>query len=257
MSKIQIGNTTFFYECQGQGTPLVLIAGYSCDHTFWNAIFDKLIQHFTVLIFDNRGMGQTVDTETTLSIDLMAADVMQLIKVLDLQQPIILGQSMGGMIAQTIARDYPDDISKLIILNSAAKINQRSVMMLEAFLAMLKANVPFDTLIEASMPWFYSPAYLTPQNIASYKEVCLNNPFPPTYEILSRQLAAIKKFDSNKWLGDIKVPTTVIAASEDIVCLPVESQELANKIKDSKFMTITGGHSSPLENPGELIKKLI
>lgn len=258
MAKIDIDGTSFYYEYQGRGDPLVLVAGYSCDHTFWDAIYDELTKHFQVLIFDNRGIGQTKDLLSPLTLELMADDTIKLIRALNLKHPIVLGQSMGGAIAQIIARKVTDEISKLIILNSSAQINKRTLMMLGSLLNIFKEKISFDTMIEASMPWFFSADYLSdPKNIASYKEICINNSFPPTAEILQRQLNALMQFNAQAWISELKVPTFVIASDDDIVCLPSESKQLANGIANARFISITGGHSSPVENPTQVVSALL
>lgn len=250
MAQIRIGETNFYYEYSGKGNPLVLISGYACDHTFWEAMHSELTQHFQVLTFDNRGIGQTIDLTSPLTLELMAEDTIQLIRTLGLNKPIVLGQSMGGAIAQIVAKKYSDEISKLIILNSASKINQRTVMTLESLLNIFKENVTFDTLIEASMPWFYSAQYLShPKNIALYKEICKNDPYPPTVEILMRQLSALKQFNSQPWVNTLNLPTLVIASEDDIICLPSESAKLAKSLAHAEFKLIQGGHASPIENP--------
>ncbi len=258
MPMIQLGGTPFFYECQGSGQPLVLVAGYSCDHTFWDNLYDKLTKHFTVLMFDNRGIGQSVDANSALSIESMAQDTMQLVKKLGLNDPILLGQSMGGTIVQTIARDYGNDVQKLIIVNSAMRINARSQFVLASLLKLFSEKVSFDVLIEASMGWFYSADYLAdPRNISAYKELCLHNPYPPTPELLMRQLRALKNFNASAWINEIHTPALVIASKDDIVCLPPESRQLAEQLKAARYVEITGGHSSPIENPGALLEEIM
>lgn len=257
MPNIQLGETSFYYDCQGKGTPLVLIAGYSCDSQFWHAMFEKLTPHFTVLIFDNRGIGQTHDDTTPLSIELMAKDTMQLVKALGLEKPIILGHSMGGLIAQTIARNHQPEIAKLIIANSSVKLNPRALMVLASLLEIYHTNISADTLIEASMTWFYSPDYLTPKNIAAYKEMCVSNPFPPSFELLARQLKALAIFDSSNWINTLTTQTLVIASEDDIVCLPKESQNLAKQITGAQYKLIKGGHSTPIECPLAVVEAIL
>lgn len=258
MPKISIGNTDFYYEYHGQGQPLMLIAGYSCDYTFWGAIVEELTKHYQVLVFDNRGIGQTIDTTTELTLELMADDTYQLIKALDIKQPIVLGQSMGGAIAQIIAKKYSKELNKLIILNSSAKFNARTIMILESLLQVLKANVSFDTIIDASLPWFFSPKFLSdPKCIARYKSLIKNNPFPVTVEILERQLKALKPFNSESWLSQINLPTIVIASDDDLISLDQDSKTIANKIPNAKLLHIATAHSSPIDNPIEVIKAIL
>ena len=170
MPTININGVDIYYELHGQGDPLVLIAGYTCDHTFWNAMLDELAGKFRVLIFDNRGIGQTKDNGASFTLEMMAEDIVALIQQLGFLNPHILGQSMGGAIAQMIAKKYSDKINKLIILNSAAKFNTRTVKALESLLNLRKKDVSIDLLIEASMPWFFSSEYLTKsENISAFK----------------------------------------------------------------------------------------
>lgn len=253
MSDIQVNDVNFYFELRGKGEPLVLIAGYSCDHTFWSGMIDFLAQHFQVLVFDNRGMGQTSAPPLSLTIDMMADDTVSLIKALDLKRPFILGQSMGGAIAQIIARKHPEYIRKLIVLNSCAKINTRTLFALESFYHLLKENAPLEQVIEASMPWFFSSDYLAdPKNIITYKELLKSNPFPPTLENLHRQFIALQQFDSRTWLQEIQTPTLVIAAQEDICCLVQESEEFAYHLPNAQLAYLAGGHSSPIENPSKV-----
>ena len=258
MATININGVDIYYELHGQGDPLVLIAGYTCDHTFWNAMLDELAEKFQVLIFDNRGIGQTKDNGTTFTLETVAEDTMALVRQLGLIHPHILGQSMGGAIAQIIAKKYPEKINKLIILNSAAKFNTRTVKAIESLLNLRKENVSFDVLIEASIPWFFSSDYLAkPENISTFKEILRNNPYPQSIQDQERQFRTIPPFDSRDWIHEIKATTLVIAAEEDIVALPTESQQLANTIPNAQFITISGGHSSPLEQPNEVNKAIL
>ncbi len=121
---------------------------------------------------------------------------------------------------------------------------------MESLLNLRKENILFDLLIEAGIPWFFSSEYLAePKNIATFKENLKNNPYPQSLKDQARQFRTIPPFDSRGWLHEIKVPTLVIAAEDDILTLPAESQQLAQGLPNAQFITIPGGHSSPLEHP--------
>lgn len=250
MPHISVGDARFYTECQGKGTPLVLIAGYSCDHTFWDPLYDTLTQHYQVLRFDNRGIGQSQDEGMPFHLDTLADDTLQIIKALGLTRPIILGQSMGGAIAQCLAKKYPTEVSKLILLNTSSKISRRTLWMLESLLKLVKASVPIDTIIDMSLPLFFSSTFLSnPQQVEAYKARLLNNPFPATLTILERQFNALQTFDAQGWIKGITLPTLVIASTEDIICSPEESEDLAHSIPQARLERIAGGHSSPFDNP--------
>jgi len=258
MTILNLNDINIYYELHGQSHPLVLIAGYTCDHTFWLPILDKLTAKFQVLIFDNRGVGQTKDNGIPFTLETMAEDVMALIQELGLIRPHILGHSMGGAVAQIIAQTYPDKINKLMILNSTAKINVRTRKVIENLLNLRKKNIPSDLLIETSMLWCLSSDYLTnPENIIAFKQAFQNNPYPQTVEDQERQLKALLAFDSNHWLHAIKTPTLVVAAEDDIVDLPLEGQQLKEWIPNAEFKLTSGGHVSPIEQPSQVAKIIL
>ncbi len=258
MPQISLNNSQFYYELHGNGQPLVLIAGYSCDHTFWNAMLDDLSKQFQVLIFDNRGIGQTTCPDSNISLEQMAEDTISLIRALELKNPHVLGQSMGGAIAQCLARKYAKDINKLCLLNTVAKFSTIALLVLENAIRMQKENVAFETIIDTCMPWFYSSQFLSDkQNPQNVKSAILNNPYPQSIAFAQRHLNALHAFDSQAWLSEITSPTMVISSSDDLICLAADSSVLVKNIKGAIGATIHSGHSSPVESPLEINKALL
>lgn len=254
----KLKNIEMYYEIHGQGNPLVLIAGYTCDHTFWVSILEMLSKYFQVLIFDNRAIGQTKDTNVPLNIEMFAEDTMSLIQYLGIDQPIIIGQSMGGAIAQAIAMKYPEKIKKLIILNSVAKFNFITLMALENILTLRKTNISIDLLTDITLPWIFSGEYLNiPEHINNIKTATKKNIYPQSLSDEQRQFDALKKFDSTEWVNNIKIPTLVMAGENDLITPISECQNLAKFIKNSKFETIPGGHASPIEQPARLNESIL
>lgn len=248
MPTIHVNGIDIYYEQHGHGQPIVLIAGYTGDHTFWQAMKEALAKQFMVLVFDNRGIGQTRDSGAAFSLESMAADTVALINALGLERPHILGQSMGGAIAQIIARDYAAQTGQFVVLNSAAKLNVRTLKTLENLYKLREEQIPFDLFIDTALPWFFSSSFLAvPQHITAFKDALLKNPFPQSISDQKRQFNALVSFDSRSWLADIKAKTLVIAAEEDIIALPEESRELAENLATARFTMIPGAHSSPVE----------
>src|SRR4051812_43751026 len=104
MSFIKIKDTEFFYEVTGSGAPLVLISGFTVDHTIWGSVVEQLSKNFSVLTFDNRGAGQSSTPDYEYSIEMMADDAIAIAQqVFGGKKVNVVGQSMGGAIAQTIA----------------------------------------------------------------------------------------------------------------------------------------------------------
>lgn len=253
MPNIKIDDIDIYYELHGKGDPLILIAGYACDHTYWTLMLDELERKYQVLIFDNRAVGQTKDEGDFFTLEQMANDVMALAEHLHLMRPHILGHSMGGAIAQVIAKNDPDKIGKIILLNSTATLNCRTTQSMESILKLRIENIPLDLLIETSMPWLFSSHFLSiPENISSFKSAVKNNPYLQSVKDQERQLKALIKFDSNTWLHKINTNTLIVAAHDDIISLSIESEQLSEKLSHSKLQLISGGHASPIEKSNEL-----
>lgn len=258
MAMMKLKELEVYYEIIGKGEPIVLIAGYSCDHLFWGSIVSALISQYQVIILDNRGVGQTKDAERPFTIEMMADDIMELCDALEISNPIIIGQSMGGAIAQTIAINYPTHIKKLIVINSVMKFNLVSQMALKNALALRKLNVPLDWLIKVTLPWIFSSDFLAKEdNIDAFKQAIVDNPYLQSLSNQERQLEAISLFDSTEKVHQIKIPTLIIASKNDLLTPVDDCYALAKNIDTSTFMTIAGGHSSAVENPCELSKVIL
>jgi 3-oxoadipate enol-lactonase len=250
MPYLQIQDANYYYEQLGSGDPLLLIAGYSCDHTFWEDVVKALNNKFQLILFDNRGVGQTKDREKSFSLEEMAKDTLSLIQQLGYKKLSIVGQSMGGIVAQLIAKQSPDSIDKLIILNSAEHIHFRALYVLETFLKLLHESAPIETVIEASLPWFYSGEYLEKNNhIKKLKEKIMSNPHPQSISDLDRQFHALKNYRPEHNEKAMKIPTLIISSSEDLICPARESEKLIAHFANAQFETIFSGHASAIENP--------
>lgn len=258
MPKIRVNGAEFYYEVSGEGHPLVLIAGYSCDHTFWQPIIEPLCQYFQILNFDNRAIGQTKDAGIPLSADLMAEDVIQLCEHLNLHQPHVIGHSMGGSIAQTVAALYPDKISKLGLLTSAAKWTDPGLSVLEKLLQMRKDNIEFNVIVDECLPWIYSERFLQDKkNVEVAKKVILENPFPQSVEDQSRQFELLKQLDGREQLKLISSPTLIVCGSRDILAPALGCSLMQKQIELSQLIELDCAHGVTLEIPDQLVDTLI
>lgn len=259
MSIIKIGDTEFYYELHGSGTPLVLVAGYNCDHRNWLPITAGLAEHFQVLIFDNRATGQTKDNGTSeLSAELMADDTMALAEALGLKMPSIIGHSMGGTIAQCIAVRHPNKINKIGILHSTAKWRKAMLHGLNTILTMRKENTSFDLQFKATLSWVFGEKFLQNKDqVAGLRNIILDDPYPQSIVDQERQFVVLEKFDARPFLAKITAPTLIVAGVEDLLSLPYESEELARNIAGSKLVSLECAHVAMVEQPQKILAILL
>jgi pimeloyl-ACP methyl ester carboxylesterase len=117
---VQAGQGKIGYRSVGQGRPLVLVMGLSGTMDAWPPSFvDSLAVHRRVITFDNEGIRRTTLGPGTVTVVRMADDVASLIRALRLRRADVLGWSMGGMIAQSLARQYPKLVRRMVLCATA------------------------------------------------------------------------------------------------------------------------------------------
>ena len=98
--------------------PLVFIHGWCCDHSFWAPQVQAFSANHRVVSVDLRGHGKSDKPDQDYAIDGFANDVMWLCRELDIERPVIIGHSMGGVIALNIARRQPAMARALVFVDA-------------------------------------------------------------------------------------------------------------------------------------------
>lgn len=258
MPKIKANGIDIFYAVQGQGDPLLLIAGLTRSHLIWQDIATALSKQYQVILLDNRGAGQTDKPNLPYTIELMAEDIAALISALDLKKFHILGHSMGGFMAMHLAAKYPELLNKLVLTGTAAAPPRAAVSYFNGLIELIDSHTPHDDIIKAALPWLYTKRYLQEPNRAEFlMNLEKNNPHPqPTYA-LKRQIEACLAHDAHPALPKITAPTLVICGAEDTLLPPETSKELADSIPGSKLKIIPGAaHMLQIEEPVVFLQEI-
>lgn len=116
MPTVQTNGVETYYERHGEGTPIVFSHGAGLDHRMWEPQVEVFSEDYEVVTYDMRGHGETpTGDRSEYTVGLFADDLHELVTALDLDEPIICGLSMGGMIAHQYAAAYPEDLSAVIL----------------------------------------------------------------------------------------------------------------------------------------------
>src|SRR6476659_3223043 len=107
--------TRIYWEEHGSGEPLLMIMGLGYALDMWHRTAPVMSQHFRTILFDNRGVGRSDVPSGPYPIPVMAADAAAVLDAAGVSQAHVMGMSMGGMIAQEFALQYPDRVSKLVL----------------------------------------------------------------------------------------------------------------------------------------------
>ncbi len=112
--KIKVNNVELYYEEYGTGKPIILLHGNQETHKIFDRLIEQLKKKHKVYAIDSRCHGQS-ENPTEISYNLMCEDIIQFIKELKIEKPILYGFSDGGIIGLLIAIKEPDILSNLII----------------------------------------------------------------------------------------------------------------------------------------------
>jgi pimeloyl-ACP methyl ester carboxylesterase len=110
---------SIFYTDEGTGPAVLLIHGWTCDGSDWSWLIDDLSRDHHVIAADNRGHGRSSRAPDDYTPRRCAADSAELLDALGLSDVIVVGHSMGGIIASALAVDRPDLVSRLVLADPA------------------------------------------------------------------------------------------------------------------------------------------
>src|SRR5262245_60407894 len=113
MPRVALADVGLNYHVDGSGTDLILIHGLGNDLTLWDADAPVFAKHHRVLRFDVRGFGDSDKPAGPYSTGMFARDLAGLLQACSVEQAHVLGISMGGVIAQRFALDFPGRVHSL------------------------------------------------------------------------------------------------------------------------------------------------
>src|SRR5215210_8098064 len=114
---IQVGDINVAYKRFGQGKPILFISGTSQTKDAWEptVLSELAANNHTVIVFDNRGIGETTVGTKPFSIEQFANDTAGLLDALQIVKADVLGASLGSFIAQELTLNYPQNVDRLIL----------------------------------------------------------------------------------------------------------------------------------------------
>lgn len=228
------GDYEIFYVEEGEGFPLVLIHGLAGDHKAWAAQMPEWAKNHRVVAFDNRGAGQSTQVDEAITTEDMAKDTLALMDELGIEKAHILGRSMGGAIAQHMTLMAPERVETLMMCASFAKLDDVGVRVLTNMREVLEWRDDWGDHARHSVAYFVSPAFFN-ENPKTIEQILGliggETRLPACY---SQQNHACMNHNTLDRLGDIKVPTLIMAGGKDPICSLTATSWMSDGIAGSK-----------------------
>lgn len=258
MPKVQVNGIDLFYDIKGTGEPLLLIAGFLCDHAYWSLIMPKLISQYQVIRVDNRGVGRSSAPDYPYTMREMANDIAALLNHLGIDSIIVVGHSMGGQIAQELVLAHPEKVKSLILLSTLAKGDARFYSVIETW-GDLPRSIDFRLYEKIVLPWIFTDEfYAIPGMVEQLIEWAVHYPFSPAAHTIYHHSRAILSSDTQDRLHNIHCPTLIVVGQQDILTPVKFSQQLAQGIPQAELVVIeTGGHGFLIESPDTVLAVML
>ncbi len=245
-----VGRIKLNYQREGKGFPLLFISGLGANLQLWAPVVEHLKSHYECITFDNRGIGQSSRPRSGYTIPDLTRDTLGLLDKLSILRTHIVGMSMGGMVALTIALERPDVIDRLVLVGSAARPDPRLIHVLNSRKFMQKRMSRYE-YFWALAGWMFGPEALGKPGFADdFARKAADNPHPQALNAFNQLVDGIGQFDVRGQLKKIKQPTLVIVGEQDILTPPHLSRILAKGIPNTKLLELPGlGHFCATEDP--------
>jgi pimeloyl-ACP methyl ester carboxylesterase len=260
----EVNGTRIHYQIEGDGEPLILIPGLGLDYTYYRLGVPALSAALRTIAVDPRGVGQSAADETgKYSVEVWADDIAALISVLGYDRAHVLGTSLGGSIACSLAVRHPDKVQSLIAVGAFTELNQ-SVELNYALRKRLIAKIGMgEEMADFITLWIMTPQFLESeqgQQVVANIRAGVKKNSPDTYIAfldailrLGRRERGGQARPLTAALGGVTVPTLVACADNDHF-IPAElSRVIHQAIPQSKFVEIPGGGHIPFIEAPDLI----
>ncbi|MEM6371748.1 MAG: alpha/beta fold hydrolase [Pseudomonadota bacterium] len=220
MATLETNGIHLHYAVDGNGSPLLMLAGFMSDHASWTPLVPLLSETFTCIRPDNRTTGQTIPWDAPVSIEQMCDDALALMDHLGHDRFHVLGHSMGGIIALHMAQAAPDRLASTHVAASAPIRLPRNTALFANLIAIRRSDAAPDTWLRALFPWLFNPrVYNDPASVDDAVAQSLAYPHAQSADAMAHQLDALRDFDGAN-LASPTCPTQVLVGALDLIVPP-------------------------------------
>ena len=256
LATIPVDGVQLAYRRVGSGPPLLVLNGFAATIADWEPSFiDALASSNELILLDHRGMGGSTDNGKPFDVAQLADDAAHAMETLGFHRTSVLGWSMGGFVAQTLALQHQDRVNKLVLLSTDSGGND----------ADLASTVVWSQLIDTSdtpheqarrLLFLLFPSELAEAFYREFGDIVATARSRLSADLVNRQAAAMDEWHRNgigKQLREISVPALIATGTEDIVIPPSNALKLVNAIPGAWLAQFPrGGHAFMAQYPRPL-----
>jgi pimeloyl-ACP methyl ester carboxylesterase len=215
MSIIVVGNQMVHYEVFGRGRPVLFLHGWLGSWRYWFDTMEVVAEHFRTYSFDFWGFGDSRSQHTEENIRTYSDQVVRFIDELGIDRIVLVGHSMGGMVAMQTALDYPDRVSRVVTVGAPFEGSSLSWLL-------KLTNHPRLAQIFARWPWLRRNAFsffLGRSEDPSVQEV-IDASVKSEAITLNSTIRSMLRTDLRPELPRLSVPALIVHGGRDDVVSP-------------------------------------
>lgn len=259
MATATLNGVELFYEVEGQGPPLLLIAGLGANSSAWATVKPLLTSRFTVITFDNRGTGRSAVPPGPYTIPQMADDTAALLRHLNLGKVDVVGWSLGGSVLQALLIGHGDLVGRAVILSGFPSYTEVQQGWLDCLLALRQAGVSAEAQGVFGMAWGFTGKMLVDHGLlAAAAKAGAAAPYPTSFEGFAAQAHGLRRYDSRPDLPKVTNKVLVLVGAEDVLTPVWQSVEMAELIPGAHLQVLPrGGHGMAVEFTPETVAAIV
>ncbi|GAC1476443.1 MAG: hypothetical protein PVSMB3_19440 [Candidatus Dormibacteraceae bacterium] len=240
--------TAFVRVSEGpEGAPTVLLLHgiFATADLNWSLAMPALASRFKVVAPDLRGHGRGIPTRQFSGSE-CADDLAALVRMLDLGPVIVVGYSLGGLVAQLFARRYPELVAGMVLCATASTFDVPTTKPLLRLVERAARRAP-ERVRRAAMMAMLAPKSA---NCDRGRWLIAQVRRHDTVAMLDAAAEA-GRFNSAAWLGESTCPAAVIVTSDDPVVSTASQREMSNTLVGSAVYEVAGDHFACIKRPAQ------
>ena len=248
MPYVNVRDIEIYYELQGEGPRLLSISGSGGDLRRKPNVFDSpLASEFTILAYDQRGLGQTSIPDEPYTMQDYAEDADALLEAMGWDSCLVTGTSFGGMVGQEFAARFPQRIERLVLNCTSSGGAGRPSFPLNELLDLVPeqrfrrqlelSDVRRDAAWQAANPEHFQ--HLLDQSLEG---AAIGSDNPDKAMGYRRQLEARLQLDVYDRLPSLSMPVMVCSGKYDGIAPPGNGRRVAAQIPNARYELFEGGH---------------
>lgn len=264
MPRVRVNDISIAYEVHGQGRPLLLIAGVGYGGWFWHKIVPPLAEHFQVIVFDNRGAGDSDKPAGLYTIPMMAADTAGLLDALGISGVHVVGHSLGGFVAQELVLTRPELVARLVLASTNQGGTQVIPITPEALEVLTNREGDPLELVRRGIAIACAPGFPErhPEVVQELMAYRFTNPVPPPqYQaqvMAGAGMGLLTEEQVRERTARMQLPVLVLFGQHDRVVPPGNADLLVDLLPQAHSVLIPqAGHVFPIEAPEATVAALL